>query len=255
MRRTSSTPSTNSISRMSKSRRAPTAPRTVCWAPVERWMSKPISINLLMACWVCSSVAPSCITTTMLCHSLFLRILVLHGVPFERSCFVNNALKQPADGGVIQRALIRLHNVSQNLRLAFRLPGLHVQLFLDVTDFHRALRTVVEQLHQLLVNFVNALSPAVEIAHFSSPNRRLHRFHRSENNGKWKLETRNWRRPRLTLASFKFPVSSFRSGQSVDQPSFNQRTNCSIASAPPVEYRSSIACTKALPTTAASATA
>ena len=51
--KTSSTPSSNSMSRVSKSTLAPTAPSTVWRAPVERWISNPIPINRLITYWIC----------------------------------------------------------------------------------------------------------------------------------------------------------------------------------------------------------
>src|SRR5215467_7143241 len=63
MRWASPTPGSTSISRMSNSWRAPTAPSTVCRAPVERWTSNPMPIRRSITCWICSSVACSCIAT------------------------------------------------------------------------------------------------------------------------------------------------------------------------------------------------
>src|SRR6202021_2832970 len=49
--------------RISKSIRAPTAATTVCRAPVERCTEKPLSTRCSTTCWICSSVADSCIAT------------------------------------------------------------------------------------------------------------------------------------------------------------------------------------------------
>src|SRR5208283_1212704 len=84
-----------------------------------------------------------------------------------------------------------------------------IQGFLQVPDLHRALRPLVQKLHQLLVNLVDALAPARHIAHAGS----------------------------------------------TSVPAWSPRTNSSIAAGPAWENRSSIACTTALPTTAASACA
>src|SRR5579862_7713974 len=128
-------------------------------------------------------------------------------MPFEGAGFVNNAFKQAPDRGVTERPGIRLHNVVQNFRLALRLPRRDFQRLLDVSDFHRASRPLIQQLDQLLVNRVDALAPLGNIAH-----------------------------------------ADYSSA-----PVFNCRTNFSMAFAPPALNRSSIACTTALPTTAASA--
>src|ERR1043165_4910316 len=65
MRWTRWTPSRTSISRVSKSLRAPTAPNTVCRSQVERWTEKPIDTRCSITFWICSSVAPSCMVTIM----------------------------------------------------------------------------------------------------------------------------------------------------------------------------------------------
>src|SRR5919108_140878 len=65
MRCTSCTPGSTSRLRVSKSMRAPTAARILCRTPVVRCTEKPIRIRCSMICWICSSVAVSCIATIM----------------------------------------------------------------------------------------------------------------------------------------------------------------------------------------------
>jgi hypothetical protein len=65
MRSTSCTPSSTSSRRGSPARLPPTAPMTVRSAPVDRWTSNPISTSCEITRCTCSSVARSCITTTI----------------------------------------------------------------------------------------------------------------------------------------------------------------------------------------------
>src|SRR5713101_2991117 len=80
MRCTSPTPASTSISRTSKSARAPTAPNTVCRAPVLRCTSKPISTRRAITCWICSSLADSCMAT-IISSSRFSVAVLRYSVP------------------------------------------------------------------------------------------------------------------------------------------------------------------------------
>src|SRR5713226_1701368 len=160
IRTTSRTPSRSSMSRGSTSLRTPTAPRTVWVAPVERCTSNPIATSRSMTCWICSSLEPACITTTMnisvslrswFCASrcypeldktlawLLLRVVsFVHGRALHDARFVQDALKQPSDGGVRQGSLI---------------GALHT--------FQHLARALGQQLDQLAVDLVNLTAPVV----------------------------------------------------------------------------------------------
>src|SRR6185295_12870532 len=71
MRRTSCTPSSTSSNRGSATRLPPTAPITVRSAPVDRCTSNPISTSCEITRWTWSSVARSCITTTIFTSLIF----------------------------------------------------------------------------------------------------------------------------------------------------------------------------------------
>ncbi len=110
IRTTSWTPSNTSRSRVSNWRLPPTAPSTVRSAPVDRCTSNPICVNCAITCCTCSSVARSCITTTMssplpLACTFVAGVLDL-GFPFEPPRLVDDALEQPLDRGVVQRTRI-----------------------------------------------------------------------------------------------------------------------------------------------------
>src|SRR5690349_7448234 len=100
-------------------------------------MSNPMSISLLMTRWICSSDAPSCITTTILPSLLPGGALArpgaarVHGVAFERSSLIDDALKESANGRVVERPRIQLHHVAQDIRLALRRPGRQIQFLLE----------------------------------------------------------------------------------------------------------------------------
>src|SRR5712692_1925474 len=171
MRTTSRTPSSSSTSRGSKSVRTPTAPSTVCVAPVERCTSKPIEISRSMTCWICSSVDPSCITTTMGVFSdlprnaLLPRVIrtfgVVHGPALDRAGFVQDALEQPPDGRIRQRPAVGLFDAFQDLAFALGLVKRQRGSLLQPPDFQRATRALVQQLDQLAVNLVDLAAPIV----------------------------------------------------------------------------------------------
>src|SRR6059058_5210342 len=76
MRCASCTPSRTSISRTSKSTCAPTAPSTVCAAPVLRCTSNPRSVRRSITFWICSGLACCCIATIILVFRLLVGLYV-----------------------------------------------------------------------------------------------------------------------------------------------------------------------------------
>src|SRR5579859_2346430 len=202
MRTTSRTPSRTSTSRGSNSGGTPTAPSTVCDAPVERWMSEPIETSRSITCWICSSFAPSCITTTIAtpvpaslrfhvaqtqvaqtqvaqtsvcgfppvhsdCEKLprsigkpqtevcatkavlprlafLFSFIAVHHDAFHGTRFVQDALEEAANGGVWQRAGVRLNHAIQNLLLAVGLVERIARDLFDVSDLDRTARAFVQ---------------------------------------------------------------------------------------------------------------
>src|SRR5437762_3289490 len=87
----------------------------------------------------------------------------MHGVAFGRARLVNDALKQTANSGVGQRPGIVAFRVGQHFDFTLRLIQRDVCLLLELADFERAARALVEKLNELLVDFVDAAAPIGEI--------------------------------------------------------------------------------------------
>src|SRR5260370_16757583 len=146
MRCTSPTPVSTSISRTSKSLRAPTAPSTVCRAPVLRCTSKPISTRRSITCWICSSLADSCIATIIISQFSVVHFNIEFRLALGRFCFglnffflqrahhVNNALKNMLQLMPGQRPAIQGAPILKNLLLPF--PFLVCQLLLPLHPTH-----------------------------------------------------------------------------------------------------------------------
>src|SRR3954470_20678332 len=134
MRCTSRTPPRTSMSRISKSTRGPTAPSTVCCVPVERCTSNPMLMSRSMTCWICSSVAASCIATIIaslavarrsfvhihieFCRSDALRLLDHDLFLLQISHDVDDALEHLRHVEVAERPLVHLLHVREDLLLA-----------------------------------------------------------------------------------------------------------------------------------------
>src|SRR5260370_21674939 len=157
MRQTSRTQSMTSMSRGPTSPGTPTAPSTVCDAPVERWTSNPIATSRSITCWICSSFAPSCMTTTIATHipsplpgelqlTLLFHLTVAHHRALYRTRFVQNALEQPPAGRVRQRSWIGANHYVQDLILALGLIERLPQRAPVLCHFHDALSAPVQYL-------------------------------------------------------------------------------------------------------------
>src|SRR5712692_657100 len=155
MRTTSRTPSMTSMSRGSNSPGTPTAPSTVCDAPVERWTSNPIATSRSITCWICSSFAPSCMTTTIAAPisssvpgdvllSLLFHLAVTHHCALDGTRFIQNALKQPPDSCVRQRSRIGANHSVQDLILSLRLIERLASRALDLADFNDAVGALIQ---------------------------------------------------------------------------------------------------------------
>src|SRR4051812_3025177 len=166
IRTTSFTPSRTSSSRGSRCRPAPTAPSTVRCAPVERCTSNPCSTRCATTFWICSSLAPSAITTTMDHSPLALRtggpreslMPALGHRAFEAAGLVDDPFEQPRHGVAIERARVDAADVPQHRFLARRLVDLHLEEPFQPADLDDVLGPAAEQLDQLRVGRVDRVA-------------------------------------------------------------------------------------------------
>src|SRR5215469_1799716 len=99
---------------------------------------------------------------SLACRVLAGAIGCMHGLSFNGPGFVNNALKQTSYGGIRQRAGIGTLGIFQNLLFPLLLIQGHVLGLLDFSHFQRATRALIEQFHQLAVDFVDAAAPVAQ---------------------------------------------------------------------------------------------
>src|SRR6185437_13285711 len=210
MRWTSPTPERTSMSRISNSRRAPTAPSTVCLAPVERCTSKPISIRRSMTFCTCSSVAASCMATIMvLCAGPVSRVTLqtslcsdhpINGITRSpdgssivyfhiKLCFpvgdlllrhnlhllniphhVNNAFKYLAQFTVRKRPAVGLPDILKDDFFPVRLIDGHIGIALQLPNFLRCTGTLIQDFHQTKVQFIDFSAPVRDCHIRPNPN-------------------------------------------------------------------------------------
>src|SRR5262245_42407821 len=127
-----------------------------------------------MTRWTCSSVARSCMTTTMAASYVpaASAALLFVGDPLQPAVLVDDALEQPLDGAVVERTLIDVLHVLEHLRFPAGLVEIHPSDFLFVPDGEGALSACAQQTHELLVDLVDAAPQLVEPAHASPFNQR-----------------------------------------------------------------------------------
>src|SRR4029453_18067789 len=171
MRSTSCTPSSTSSRRWSNCRLPPTAPSTVRSAPVDRCTSNPISTSCAITFCTCSSVARSCITTTISVP------FFISGLRFALQAprLVYHSLEQALHRLVVQRSRVDLLHVRQDFGLARWLIDLQAQQLLLASDLERAGRAGAERPHE---QFVEVIDPPPEIRQHRFCRRRI-RFHSS----------------------------------------------------------------------------
>src|SRR5260370_21874937 len=87
----------------------------------------------------------------------------MHGVTLGGARFVNDALEKAADSGVGERALIGGLGILQHFLFAFRLIKREVGRLFEPANFEGTMRALVQELDGLLVDFVDAAAPAVDI--------------------------------------------------------------------------------------------
>src|SRR5713226_6492041 len=86
----------------------------------------------------------------------------MHGFAFGAARFVDDALEKATHGGVGERAGIDALGVLQDFALALRLIQRKIFGFLDFADFQRTAGTLVEQLDELAVDFIDLATPVAE---------------------------------------------------------------------------------------------
>src|SRR5712692_3776975 len=87
----------------------------------------------------------------------------MHGVAFGGAGFVDNALKEAPDGGVRQRPRIVALCVCENFVLTVRLVQRNLRRLFELADFEGAVRALVQEFDEFLVDFVDAAAPVGKI--------------------------------------------------------------------------------------------
>src|SRR5258705_115201 len=91
----------------------------------------------------------------------------MHGLALGTASFVDDALEETANGGVGERAGVDALGVFQDFALALRLIEREIFGLLEFTDFESAAGTLVEQLDEFAIDFINLATPVGE-SHGSS---------------------------------------------------------------------------------------
>src|SRR6185503_12163064 len=99
-----------------------------------------------MTFWICSSFAPSCITTTI--------FLLLRFVPLDAAAFVDDSLEQPLQTFFVQRALVLLLHAPKDVALAFGIVHAQVLYFLDLSNFNHASCPLIQKLEKLSIDLI-----------------------------------------------------------------------------------------------------
>src|SRR6266852_6093689 len=87
----------------------------------------------------------------------------MHGVAFGGAGFVNDALEQTPDRGVGQWPCIVALSVCEHFVFPVRLVQRYLCLLLELADFEGAVRALVQELDELLVDFIDAAAPVAEV--------------------------------------------------------------------------------------------
>src|SRR5260370_34856471 len=86
----------------------------------------------------------------------------MHGLAFGAARFVDDAFEEAANGSVGERAGIDALGVFQNFALALGLIERKIFCLLDFADFEGAAGTLVEQLDEFAVDFIDLAAPVGE---------------------------------------------------------------------------------------------
>src|SRR5260370_35759289 len=119
------------------------------------------------------------IQTTDAAHSFPLfavAVARMHGVAFGGAGFVNDALEQAANGGVCQWTGIIAFGVLDHFVLAVGLVQRNFGRLFELADFQSAMRALVQELDEFLVDFVDAAAPVGDVHGRFPRHRRPERF-------------------------------------------------------------------------------
>src|SRR5260370_12655934 len=86
----------------------------------------------------------------------------MHGLTLGAAGFVDDAFEEAANGGVSERAGIDALGVFQNFALALGLIERKIFGLLDFADFEGAAGTLIEQLDEFAVDFIDLAAPVGE---------------------------------------------------------------------------------------------
>src|SRR5689334_15092826 len=87
----------------------------------------------------------------------------MHGFALGAARFVDDALEQTANGSVGERAAVDALRVFQDLALTLGLVERQILGLLNLADFKRAAGTLVEQLDELAIDFINFAPPISQV--------------------------------------------------------------------------------------------
>src|SRR5215470_11795992 len=87
----------------------------------------------------------------------------MHCQTFGGARFINDSFEQTPNRGVGERPSIVAFRVLQNLFFAIGLIKRQVLLLLQLSDFEGALRPLVQQFHELFVQFINSATPITQV--------------------------------------------------------------------------------------------
>jgi hypothetical protein len=87
----------------------------------------------------------------------------VHGEALRGAGFVDDALKKAADGSVRERAFIVALRVGQDFIFAIGLVQRDAGLLLDAADFQGAVRALIKELDEFLVDFIDAAAPVSDV--------------------------------------------------------------------------------------------
>src|ERR1700681_2337811 len=86
----------------------------------------------------------------------------MHGLALGAAGLVDDALEQAANGGVGERAGVDTLGVFEDFALALRLIEWEIFGLLEFADFEGAAGTLVEQLDEVAVDFIDLATPVGE---------------------------------------------------------------------------------------------
>src|SRR5262245_64924190 len=105
--------------------------------------------------WICSSAAPSCITTTMIQPLL----LLFPFNSFDATAFIDYPFEQPLQALIIQRAAIHCFDTPENLALSFRIVDPKIFDMFNLSDLNCTFRALIEEFNKFGVDLINFAPP------------------------------------------------------------------------------------------------